>query len=163
MTTEVPTHPKSPKQATTAKTRAQKSNSDIEQKKSSAPASDAEYAYRTKVETINALLSGWKTLLAVGGTVAVAYLVFRSIDSLAGRSTDSNIMVKFITDFKANKWFSTVFAGLMGVWGFSERALKKKAVKRLHGRVKELEEKIDPTRTSSGLTQTGDTRPEDEK
>jgi hypothetical protein len=163
MTTEQSQTQKLPKQAAPAKTRTPKSSSGSDPKKASVSASDAEYAYRSKVELINALLSGWKTLLAVGGTVAVAYLVFRSIESLAGRSTDSNIMVKFVTDLKASRWLSMAFAGLMGTWGASERALKKKAVKRLHVRVKELEEKIDPTRTSSGLTLTGETRPEDDK
>lgn len=82
---------------------------------------------------------------------------------LAGKNTFSDISIGLTTDFKMDKWVAYIF-GTGGVgYGYLQRRLRKSTVENMHGRTKELEEKIDPKRSSSNLTSRGDTRPEDKE
>jgi hypothetical protein len=88
--------------------------------------------------------------------VAVFYFLNDSIKHLAGQETSATINV----DFMGN-----VLAGLFGgggvVYGKQQNELRKNTVERLQKRIKELERKIDNTRSTSGLTERGETNPED--
>lgn len=96
------------------------------------------------------------------GFLAIAfYYSYRMVDALAGKETISNIAFKMITDLKMNQWMAYAIGGCGLSYGLAERSVRKKTVTRLHSRIEELELKKDPKRTSSMLTSTGDTRPED--
>ena len=47
------------------------------------------------------------------------------------------------------------------MFGLRERHLRRKNAKNMSGHVEQLEKLIDPNRTSSGITKSGTTRPED--
>lgn len=119
-------------------------------------------SFKIQITKINAYLTAWQHFVKWGVYGIIAWCVKVSIESLAGEATSSNIVLSLITDFKANQFFPYLFGGAAGAYGLAQQREKKKTVFRLHSRVKELETKIDPTRTSSGLTETGDTRTEDE-
>jgi hypothetical protein len=92
----------------------------------------------------------------------MVYFAYRSIEALAGTETTSNIVLKLVTELKADKYIAYIF-GFAGVgYGVGERVLRRKTVKRLHPRIKDLELKLDAHRSTSRLSPTGDTRPEDE-
>ena len=91
----------------------------------------------------------------------LGYCVYLSIDSLAGRTTDANIAVKFLSDLRVSIVFSWTVAGGSVFYGWKQKKLRQKTVERMQGRITELERKIDSRRTSSKLTQRGETRPED--
>lgn len=50
-----------------------------------------------------------------------------------------------------------------GLWAIIERSLRKRKTVKLTKRIEELETKIDPQRTSSGLLSTGETHPDDKR
>jgi len=103
-------------------------------------------------------------LLAVikwGGIVLVCRYGYLAIISLAGKTTIANILVSIITDLKMNQWFGLVFGSGGVSYGIVQKRLRKKEIKRLATRCDFLEKKIDPDKTSSGLTIQGVHKEED--
>lgn len=96
------------------------------------------------------------TLIQCGAAVAVFYFLNDSIKHLAGQETNATINI----DFMGN-----VLAGLFGsggvFYGKKQNELRKKTIERLQKRIKVLEEKSDSSRSTSGLTERGETHPED--
>jgi hypothetical protein len=99
--------------------------------------------------------------LRYGAFCFLALMSYRAIDRLAGQET--SVLISLLIDVFADLKF--VFAlsvsGVSVAWAMTERIIRKKTVKRLHSRIKKLEIHIDPKRTSSGLTDEGDTNPDD--
>lgn len=92
----------------------------------------------------------------------LGYCGYRSVAALAGTSTAADIVVAFIGEVKSGGKGLAWLLGALGIlYGLLERGLRRKTIDRLGSRVKELEAAIDPRRTSSGLTTTGETHPED--
>jgi len=97
----------------------------------------------------------WLSLLGI------AYFVYMSIRSLSGHYTFADIGIKFVGDLKLSEGLSYLF-GVGGVgYGMRERRLRRKTTERMSARNVQLEQMIDPERTSSHLTTRGTTNPED--
>ena len=93
--------------------------------------------------------------------IVIAYYAHSSIQSLAGHATFADIGIKFLADFRISEVVSYA-VGAGGVrYGARMGKLKKDAIDRMAGRIKELETKMDPGRSSSRLTPRGETRSED--
>lgn len=94
------------------------------------------------------------------GTLAfVAYMAKESVALLAGQSTTANLNFLGRLDVSISIAWAV---GLSGVaYGWWQRKLRRDTIERLEKRIAELETIVDPKRTSSRLTQRGDTRPED--
>lgn len=93
----------------------------------------------------------------------VTYYIYRSIAVLAGQVTVASVWVSFITKASHGGAARWIFTALLAGWGFIERAFRKQNIRRMSARIKNLESQIDPQRTSSGLTPSGDTHPGDVK
>lgn len=99
--------------------------------------------------TARLLLWGW-----------VAYQAKEAISALAGKATLADISLSILKS--GSRELIAYAATLLALaWGVSERVLRKRKVKHLSARVKLLERRLDPNRSSSNLTATGDTRPGD--
>lgn len=97
------------------------------------------------------------------GTLAFCvYSLSTSIASLAGQTTIADIVVNFLGNVNIGEGVALLFGAGGTAYGLAERYQRQRMIKRLHGRTKELELKIDPKRSSSSLTETGDTNPKDE-
>jgi hypothetical protein len=103
-----------------------------------------------------------QTLIRFGALVACVYFLSTAISNLAGKSTIADIGVKFLGNVDVGRGVAVLFGAGGTLYGLAERRQRQKIIKRLHGRTKEVEKKIDPQRSSSGLTETGDTNPNDE-
>jgi hypothetical protein len=104
-------------------------------------------------------------VLAKFGTYSFcAYCIYQSIVALAGTSTD--LAVSIWLWLETSRGFtisaSLTIAALAMIYGWGERSLRQRTVARLQKRLRELEKKIDPERSSSGLTPHGRTNPDDE-
>lgn len=101
-------------------------------------------------------------LIQWGGLALIALYTFKSVEALSGRHTAADIGIKLL----ANVTISKGLAYLLGVggvgYGLRQRGLRRTTVERMHRRVRELEARHDPKRSSSGLTTRGETAPEDE-
>jgi hypothetical protein len=97
-----------------------------------------------------------------GGVVACACFGYLSIQSLAGQATSANIGLDLVADVRLSEVFAYIFGGGGVAYGIRQRKLRGDTVERLQDRVRSLERQFDPNRTSSGLTERGDTNPQDE-
>jgi hypothetical protein len=95
--------------------------------------------------------------------VFIAWFFYRSVASLAGRYTFSQIGVGFLGDFKISEGIAYVFGTGGVVYGVRRRKLQGDNVERTAKRISDLEKRIDPKRSSSRLTPRGKTRPEDKR
>jgi hypothetical protein len=94
-----------------------------------------------------------------------AYVAFGAIGQFAGRSTDVDLALSLVMAALVEVKLM-VFIALTGTacaWAVVERTLRHRTVKRLQGRIRELETTIDPARSTSKLTPEGKTNPADRK
>jgi len=99
-----------------------------------------------------------KTALRCIATVSIFYLAFDAFKEFAGKISIADL--KLIADLKINKWVPALIGILIGGPGFGyglyQRKLRREYINRYTLRVKHLEQKVDPNRSSSGLTSRGD-------
>lgn len=103
-----------------------------------------------------------RTFIRAGGAVFVAYMAKEVLTELAGRDTNANILVNFLGSVSVNVALAWTLAGCGVVYGMQQHRLRKRTVSALASRKSRLERQIDPSRSSSGLTRSGDTHPEDD-
>lgn len=98
-----------------------------------------------------------------GSLVAMAYLGHLSIVAMAGRMTLADIAVNFSALGKAEVSvpIAVVTAVIAIIYGRRQRKLRKDTIENLQGRIRYLEQQLDPGRTSSSITVRGDTQEED--
>ena len=101
----------------------------------------------------------WKSSKHIIITAIIVAGCFYSIKELAGKTTLADIAVKVVGDIKVVLGLT---AGAGGIWyGYRERSLRKKEVKRLANENKELRLLKDPLKGSSNLTEEGENKEED--
>lgn len=94
--------------------------------------------------------------------IAIAgHYILGTANVLAGRQTDASFVVQLLVNVQADRWIAYILAGCSVGYGLNERRLRRNDIKRLTNQTSELESRINPTRTSSGLLPDGTTRGED--
>jgi hypothetical protein len=89
------------------------------------------------------------------------FFVYKSVVALAGKETLASLGMSVFGNVKVSDGILYVLTGSGLVYGLGQRSLRRRTIKRLTPRSIDLERKLDPGRTSSGLTSKGTTRPED--
>ena len=102
-------------------------------------------------------------LIKCGTTVICLYILYLGVKELAGQNTWAKITVNFLGNIKVSQIIAWIFGGGGIIYGKSQNKLRKDTVEFFEGRTQSLEAQIDPNRSSSNLTQRGDTSPEDKK
>lgn len=126
---------------------------------SAQPKSEAEI--RLSFHRVDAIVSVAKTLIKYAALVACTFFVYKSVAALAGKETLASIGLNILGNVKVSDGVLYVLTGGSIAYGLGERSLRRRNIKRLTPRSIELEKRLDPNRTSSGLTTKGTTRPED--
>ena len=123
-----------------------------------------------------------RDIIKWGAIVAIVYYGYLSIDTLSGRTTKANIDINAQGVLSLNEGSGAQGAtkdaelpvcrivilialifGIGGVvYGRRQAKLRKDVIERHHYLVQKAEKRIDPGRSTSQLTQRGDTRPEDD-
>lgn len=104
-----------------------------------------------------------RTFIRFGTIAFCAYMAKEALVALAGKVTTANILVEFLSSISVNVAIAWTLAVFGVGYGVLERRMRKRAVRHLAERKAALELRLDPKRSTSGLTRTGDTSPEDEK
>lgn len=130
-------------------------------KNKSKAALEAELRILRKAKLSESIVSVLNNILKYGCYLLIARYSYLSIDCLSGLKTESNIVFKLITDFHINEVLSYLIGVAGVVYGEVQRRLKLKTIERLQGRKRELEERVDPGRSSSNLLPNGETNPVD--
>lgn len=101
------------------------------------------------------------TLIKSAAVVICFYFFTAALNNLSGKTTTANIIVDFLGSISISDIVGIVFGAGGVIYGMIERRQRQKMIERLHGRVKKMEQKIDPKRSSSNITAFGDTHPDD--
>jgi hypothetical protein len=81
--------------------------------------------------------------------------------AFAGKETAANLVISLIVNLQADRWVAYVVGALGLGYGAVERHVRQRNIRRLTAHTEELEKRLYPGRTSSGLTPKGKTRRED--
>ena len=121
--------------------------------------------YQSHVEFHKTLRAAVKGITIIGTVGLVGLFMWLTVRDLAGRATLADITFRVLADLKANKPISMMIAYLFGFAGLGygglQHHLRRRYVERFSPFLQAREKEIDPQRTSSSITMTGDTRPED--
>lgn len=122
---------------------------------------EAELRLSKRQSWIDGFFSALNNVIRWGTVAYIAHEIYLTVGLLAGKSTFADIGLKFFADIRVSEGVSYLL-GASGVgYGLSQRKLRRKNIERLQGRIVTLEKQIDRNRTSSRLTETGETNPED--
>jgi hypothetical protein len=122
---------------------------------------EQEIRFLNQYHVSNAWASFLNNLTRWGGLSFITYWIYRAIESLAGKETIADVVVKFIGNLTISQGAAYVLGGAGLAYGVAQKKLRQKTVERLQPRVQELEERLDPNRTTSDLTPKGETNPAD--
>lgn len=96
-----------------------------------------------------------------GGYLGLAYFATEIVSDLSGKETFASFFLQFVGKESVSNTLLFLLAACFGIWAYLERRLRRKKTAELSGRIQKLEASIDPNRTSSKLTPTGETHPGD--
>lgn len=123
--------------------------------------SSAELNFALRVRIVERSGDVINALFKWGAIAYGAYCLYSSIASLAGLDTFARIGVEFAANMTVSKWAAYTFGAGGIAYGVNEKRLRRNTVRRLGPKQVEYEQALDPRRSSSGLTQTGDTSAEE--
>ena len=112
-------------------------------------------------QTIEGVLSIIKVGFICGLLLAVAYWTREVLVAYAGKSTLADIAIRLAAELHIDRALAYLFGSGGILYGLRQRSLRQRNLRRLTPRAHELERRIDPNRTSSGLTPSGTTNPKD--
>jgi hypothetical protein len=122
---------------------------------------DDDRRFRLYARGIDGLFALLRTVAIVVPVVFIASYARDVLIAFSGKETVANLALTFLVNLKADRWFAYLF-GVGGVgYGVVQQQLRRRNIKRMTGHNAEVEKRVYPRRTSSGLTPKGKTRPED--
>ncbi len=92
---------------------------------------------------------------------AVAYMFASSVVQFAGKETKLAAVINALIDFRVGQYVPWALAALTSTGYLHERRLRLKTIQDKSGYVKQLEQRIDPNRSTSGLQENGEPTKED--
>lgn len=116
---------------------------------------------RVEIANIDQYWRTIRTLIRAAAVVVAIWVGLKGLAPFAGENTVISLALSFVADIKFA--LSVILGGTAAAWAFVERRLRYRKTEYLQGRIKELELKIDPNRTSSNLTPKGKTNPTDRR
>jgi hypothetical protein len=117
--------------------------------------------FRLFVRGIDGLFALFRTVAIIFGVVLIARYARDVLVAFSGKETGANLALSLIVNLQADRWFAYLF-GLAGTgYGVVQRQLRRRNIRRMTGHNAEVEKRLHPGRSSSGLTPERKTRPED--
>jgi hypothetical protein len=99
-------------------------------------------------------------IIVAAGIVAGLYVTFYlPVEASQGKETTISVTQKWLVDANIQVWIAWGAALTGAGYGYNERRLRHKERAEKDARIKLLEERIDPTRTSSNIDQRGKPQP----
>ncbi|MCL2715640.1 MAG: hypothetical protein FWD68_13900 [Alphaproteobacteria bacterium] len=104
-----------------------------------------------------------RTSIRASTVLFIFYWAFQAVEVLAGQATDVSIALSLALNALVTLKFAVALGVTMAAagWAVVERYLRLRKVDYLQGRIRELERRTDPDRSTSGLTTSGRTNPKD--
>jgi hypothetical protein len=123
----------------------------------------SEQMFRLQQQRIDGIADILALLIKSAMWVALAYFALLAIRALAGRTTSATfaLAVHWLSSERKAEVSAWIVAFVAIIYGMFERSLRKRKTSYMQERIRSLESKMDPDRTSTGLTESGDTPAED--
>lgn len=102
-----------------------------------------------------------KHLATCTAWIFIAYFFTDLGKELAGKETIAEVVLEVLFPLNFRRWTCYAVTGFAVGFGFWQQRLRKRVIAEMARRIVNLEAGVDSKRTSSQLTSTGDTRPED--
>lgn len=122
-----------------------------------------ELKYQLRFRLIEAISKALDQLIPGAVILTIVYFgIYRTAHELAGRETFATLGISLLADVKPDEIIAYAAAIVGWIFGVNAQRLRRNTTERLTIRIQELEQRIDPNRTTSGLTPRGQTPPEDQ-
>lgn len=112
-------------------------------------------------QSIDAGFSISRTIIIAGAIIWVGSFIRDVLVSWGGKETTANLAFQLISKIQLDRWAAYAFGALAGGYGYAQKKLRERTIRRLSNDLIECQKRHDKKRTSSGLTPTGRTRRED--
>ncbi len=126
---------------------------------------EVERQYRVRYRIVDAIDNNVRLLIKYGFLFLIAWKAEQGVVALAGSKTLADFRFSVFGNVTIDKYIGQLLMLIFGssgvTYGWRQRQLRRKDIDRLGNRVKDLEQRLDPERSSSKLTRVGTTRPED--
>jgi len=123
----------------------------------------SELDFQLRARKVDRFAAVAETLIKFGTFCVVAYFFTGALKAYAGEVTFAQVGITLLGDLKVNEWVAYLLAGGAVTYGLRQRKLRRDKTEELAGRLKQLEGRFDPRRSSSRLTPRGTTHPEDSR
>ena len=110
---------------------------------------------KDRVVLLGGLLIRWGFTFLMVRSIAATLALF------AGKATAATFILSVLANVGISHWAAWLVAVVAVFYGQRQGRLRKSTVEAVAARIKELEGMIDPRRSSSDLTLSGETNPED--
>lgn len=119
---------------------------------------DSHLEFQLRALRIDRIASVVETAIRYGCLALIALFGWLSVRSLAGQATFADIGIRVITDMRLSEALAYLFGGGGIAYGLGEPRLRRNRTKQFTARTAALEQRLDPNRSSSQLTERGTTR-----
>lgn len=113
------------------------------------------------IRLIDQVAATTRTITRSAAAVACVFFFSRAVTAFAGQSTSVLVQLVFAMLADVRFVFALGTAAVALVVAYWQYRLRQRTIKRFHPRLKELEAMLDPNRSSSSLTPSGETNPSD--
>lgn len=113
------------------------------------------------LERIEQLWDSIRVLIRATKWIVLGWFGVLIARALAGQETTAEFVLSIFSNLGASRWPYLLLAGGLAMWALLERRERRRKTAYLTNRIRLLEQKIDPNRSSSELLSTGETRQED--
>jgi hypothetical protein len=120
---------------------------------------------RIRIREVDQLYWTVRTGLRCLTVAFILWAGFRAVEVLAGQDTKVNVALALVFTALVELKVA-IFIALTGAstaWAVVERTLRHRKVEQMQARIHDLEQHLDPNRSSSNLTLKGKTNPEDKR
>jgi hypothetical protein len=117
--------------------------------------------YQLSYRIYEGIFSTIKALLKYGSIVLIVRYGYYAVLALAGKQTFADVGFRILGNVQISHNICYLVATGGILYGVGQRTMRRRHIKRVDSLKNNYERMLDPRRTSSGLTHTGQTRPED--
>lgn len=115
-----------------------------------------------RLRIIDAVDANARLFIRYGFIALAAFFAYKSFAVVAGKHTFADIGVRLLANIKVANSIGYLVGGGGILYGNRQKKLREQTILNLAPGLRERELAADPNRSSSGLTERGGTRPEDE-
>lgn len=122
---------------------------------------ELELKYQLRFRFIDVVSKALDRLIPGAVAVLIVYFgIYRTAHELAGKETFGAFWIGLLADIKPDEIMAWLTALIGWMFGINSQRLRRNTTERLSSRIRELEQRVDPNRTTSGLTPRGQTPPD---